>query len=88
MAKESKEPSARDALPDYAERVRRMSDLLAAHALPLADAALLLDVPLSTLDMLRAKGDGPRTFRIGRRLYVRQADLREWIDRMATAEAA
>jgi hypothetical protein len=56
--------------------------------LPLADVSLFLDVPLSTMDMLRAQGKGPRTFKIGRRLYVRQTDLRAWIDTMATAEAA
>lgn len=78
-------PTPRDAIPDYAERSRRMGDLIAAPALPLADVSLFLDCPLSTLDMLRAKGDGPRTFKIGRRLYVRQADLRAWLDRMAEA---
>jgi hypothetical protein len=30
----------RDALPDYAERARRLGDLIAAPALPLADIAL------------------------------------------------
>ena len=79
---------SRDALPDYAERARRMGDLIAAPALPVADVALFLDVPLSTIDKLRARGQGPRTFRIGRRLYVRQSDLRDWLDAMAISEAA
>lgn len=78
----------RDAIPDYAERARRLGDLIAAPALPVADVALFLDVPLSTIDMLRAKGYGPHTFKIGRRLYVRQADLRAWIDRLAAEAAA
>jgi hypothetical protein len=78
----------RDALPDYAERSRRLGDLIAAPALPLADVALFLDIPLSTVDKLRAQGRGPRCFRIGRRLYVRQADMRNWLDTMAEAEAA
>jgi len=77
----------RDAIPDIAERSRRMGDLIAAPALPLADIALFLDLPLSTVDQLRAQGRGPKTFRLGRRLYVRQTDLRTWLDRMAESEA-
>ena len=78
----------RDAVPDYAERSRRLGDLIAAPALPLADIALFLDLPLSTVDKLRAQGKGPKCFKLGRRLYVRQTDLREWLDAMAIAEAA
>ena len=81
-------PSPRDELPDYAERSRRMSDLIAAPALPVADVALFLGLPLSTVDKLRAQGKGPKCFRLGRRLYVLQADLRAWLDAMAVAEAA
>jgi hypothetical protein len=77
----------RDAFPDYEERSRRMGDLIAAPALPLVDVSLFLDVPLSTLDKLRAEGRGPRTFKIGRRLYVRQGDMRAWLDALAEAEA-
>ena len=78
----------RDAIPDYAERSRRLGDLIACPALPLADVALFLDLPLSTIEKLRAQGKGPQCFRIGRRLYTRQADLRAWLDQMAEAEAA
>lgn len=80
--------SKRDAPPDYAERARRLGDLIAAPALPLADVAMFLDLPLSTVDKLRAQGKGPRCFKLGRRLYVRQIDLRAWLDTMAEAEAA
>src|SRR5437667_7541093 len=80
--------ASRDAIPDYAERARRLGDLIAAPALPVADVALFLDLPLSTIDMLRAQGKGPRCFRLGRRLYVRQADLRDWLDAMALSEGA
>jgi len=80
--------SNRDEIPDYGERSRRMGDLIVAPALPLADIALFLDLPLSTVDKLRAQGKGPRCFKLGRRLYVRQIDLREWLDTMAVAEAA
>lgn len=78
----------RDIVPDSGLRERRMPDLIAAPALPLADIALFLDLPLSTMDKLRGEGKGPRCFRLGRRLYVRQADLRQWLDAMAVAEAA
>lgn len=81
-------PNPRDEVPDYAERARRMGDLIAAPALPVADVALFLDLPLSTVDKLRAEGRGPRTFKLGRRLYVRQSDLRAWLDRMASEAAA
>ena len=63
-----------------------MADLIAAPVLPLGDVALFLDLPTSTIEKLRARGQGPRIFKLGRRLYVRQADLREWIDRMAAQE--
>lgn len=81
-------PGTRDAIPDYAERSRRLGDLIAAPALPLADVALFLDLPLSTVDKLRAQGKGPQCFRLGRRLYVRQRDLRDWLDKMAKDEGA
>ena len=82
------ESANRDAMPDYAERAQRMGDLIAAPALPVADVALFLDLPLSTMDKLRAQGQGPRCFKLGRRLYVRRVDLHEWLDTMAQSEAA
>ncbi len=33
--------------------------------------------------VLGAEGNGPRLFKIGRRLYCRQVDLRTWLDTMA-----
>ena len=83
-----KKPNPRDAIPDYAERARRLGDQIAAPALPVADVALFLDLPLSTIDKLRATGKGPKCFRLGRRLYVRNVDLRDWLDAMAISEAA
>lgn len=79
---------SRDAAPDFEERARRMPDLIAAPALPVADIALFLDLPLSTMDKLRMQGKGPRCFKLGRRLYVRQVDLRAWLDVMAESEGA
>jgi hypothetical protein len=62
---------------------RSTSELVAAPALPWSDVARLLDLPVSTLDKLRAEGRGPHSFLIGRRLYVRQYDMRAWLDRLA-----
>jgi predicted DNA-binding transcriptional regulator AlpA len=81
-------PNPRDEFPDYAERARRLPDLIAAPAMSLADVSLMCDVPLSTIDKLRAQGRGPKCFKIGRRLYVRQVDLRAWFDKLAETEAA
>ena len=69
------------------ERAHRLGDLIAAPVLPLADVAVFLDLPLSTIDKLRAQGNGPKCFKIGRRLYVRQCDLREWLDGLAQVAA-
>lgn len=60
----------------------------AIHAFHVADVALFLDLPISTIDKLRGQGKGPKCFKLGRRLYVRQADLRDWLDAMALSEAA
>ena len=78
----------REAFQEAGERERRMADFYAAPVLPIADVAMFLDLPLSTVDKLRAQGKGPRCFKIGRRLYVRQADLHAWLDQLAEAEAA
>ena len=78
----------RDSMPEHAERARRMPDLIAAPALPLADVSLYLDLPTPTIDKLRAQGKGPKCFKLGRRLFVRQVDLRQWLDTMAVEEAA
>lgn len=72
--------------PDRAEQARRRADLFAAHASPLADVGYGLDVPSSTIDKLRKSGLGPRTFKIGRRLYVHQDDLRDWLRQLRDQE--
>lgn len=56
---------------------------LSEYALSLDAACASLDLPRSTLDKLCARGDGPRAFKIGRRWYVRRADLHAWIDELA-----
>jgi hypothetical protein len=70
------------------ERVHRLADLIGSPVLSWDDVSLYADLPPSTLDLLRAQGRGPRCFRLGRRLYVRQCDFRAWIDKMASEESA
>jgi hypothetical protein len=77
----------RNVIPDLATRERILVALIHAPALPLTDLSIYLDIPVSTLDLLRSQGRGPRTFKIGRRLYVRQVDLREWFDTLAQGES-
>jgi len=77
-----------DAPPTAARRMARFEELTLTPALTLHDVALLLGLPYSTIDKLRAQGRGPRTFLIGRRLYVRQKDFRDWIDRLAEEAGA
>jgi predicted DNA-binding transcriptional regulator AlpA len=89
MSERSKGETARRALGAASnEHARRLGDLIAAPVLSFADVAVYLDLPVSTIQKLRSRGDGPKWFTIGRRLYVRQADFREWIDAMAKSEAA
>lgn len=72
---------------DPSERGRRMPALLASPVLTLADTALFLDLPTSTLDQLRQEGKGPRMFKLGRRLYVAWPDLRAWLEERAKGAA-
>lgn len=59
-----------------------------ALAIPLSDVARSLNLAESTMGKLRAAGKGPKCFLLGRKLYVRPADARAWIDAMAQSEAA
>ena len=70
------------------ERAHRLADLIGSPVLSWYDVSLYADLPASTLDFLRAQGRGPKCFRLGRRLYVRQCDFRAWIDKMASEETA
>jgi DNA-binding transcriptional MerR regulator len=63
-----------------------------AHAgdelLTIAEVADVLRVPIATLRYWRHLGTGPRSFRLGRRVVYRVADLRAWIDAQAGASDA
>ncbi len=47
--------------------------------LTLADLADYLQVPVQTLYDLRAKGRGPRGFRVGRCLHFRKSEIEAWL---------
>jgi predicted DNA-binding transcriptional regulator AlpA len=48
--------------------------------LTLPEAAEVLRAPVATLRYWRHLGTGPRSFRLGRRVVYRLADVRAWID--------
>jgi excisionase family DNA binding protein len=63
-----------------------MPDHPASHEpelLTITEAAELLRAPVATLRYWRHLGSGPRSFRLGRRVLYRRADLRTWIDAQA-----
>lgn len=53
------------------------------------DTAVALGLPLSTMEQVHRRGEGPKFFRVGRRLFTTEALIREWqADRIANADAA
>jgi DNA-binding transcriptional MerR regulator len=54
--------------------------------LTITEAAELLRIPVATLRWYRHLGIGPRSFKLGRHVMYREADLFSWVD--AQAEAA
>ena len=51
--------------------------------LTLSEAADLLRTPVATLRYWRHRNIGPHSFRLGRRVLYRRADLSTWIDAKA-----
>lgn len=43
------------------------------------EVALITRAPLSTIRYWRYCGTGPRSFRVGRRVLYRRADVEEWL---------
>jgi DNA-binding transcriptional MerR regulator len=50
------------------------------NLLTIAEAAALLRAPVATLRYWRHLGTGPRSFRLGRRVFYRREDIRTWIE--------
>jgi hypothetical protein len=69
-------------------RAERIAAMWLRPALPEDDVPLVLSYPPSSWAALKASGNAPRSFRIGRRCYYLTADLRAWLERRAEAAAA
>ena len=48
--------------------------------LTIDEAAALLRIPVATLRWYRSVGQGPRSFKLGRRVHYDKQDLRNWVD--------
>lgn len=56
--------------------------------LTLSEVATILRVPVNTLRWWRQRGEGPRFFKIGRRLVTTIGDLRWWIEQQKHGASA
>ena len=54
-------------------------------AVPIDGFACQIGLPVSTMQQLRKEGKGPKTFKLGRRVYVHVKDAREWLDELSQA---
>lgn len=54
----------------------------------LEDAEEMTGIPLATWRYWRARGEGPRSVRIGRRVFFREQDIRDWINDQFSGEEA
>ena len=53
------------------------------------DAACALGLPVSSLEQIHRKGEGPKFYRVGRRLFTTEDLVREWqADQIAAIPAA
>lgn len=54
--------------------------------LTLEEIAEVTRTPLSTLRHWRQQGGGPPTFRLGRRVVAREADVQAWVDEQSAKQ--
>jgi excisionase family DNA binding protein len=62
------------------------TEALSQDAAPLMtpqETATFLAVPVLTLTAWRQKRKGPRSFRVGKHVRYRRADVEEWLERQA-----
>jgi DNA-binding transcriptional MerR regulator len=45
-------------------------------------------IPVATLRYWRARGEGPRSFRLGRRVFYRRKDRDAWVDAAYARQSA
>jgi excisionase family DNA binding protein len=53
--------------------------------LTITEAATLLRAPVATLRWWRHNGTGPASFKIGRRVCYRRADVQDWVEQQVAA---
>ncbi len=75
MSAEPPETAMPDQTPGRDHTAEPPSELLT-----IAEAAQLLRAPVATLRYWRHLGNGPHSFRLGRRVLYRRDDLHVWID--------
>lgn len=68
-----------------AAQAARVVSLWARPTIPDADIPEAIGIPPTLWASLKAAGDTPPLFTIGRRLFVKTTDLRAWLDRKAAA---
>ena len=68
-----------------AEQARRVVLLWQRPTIPDHEIPEALSIPPTLWSNLKAQGDGPPLFQLGRRLFCRTADLRKWLDQKASA---
>ena len=66
--------------PDYSGRRQRHSPPPGREALSIEEAAAAVGIGRATMYALLAAGEGPPTFRIGRRRLIRLESLRSWLE--------
>lgn len=74
-----------EGLEIVADRIDRAALRHQRHAAPESELLEEIGLPASTYAAEKAAGRGPRTFKIGRRIYVRIADWHAWLDERAGA---
>jgi hypothetical protein len=80
----------RDPDSDIAERrsrielnhAQRVAALWTCPILPDAEVPLVLNIPTSTWQLRKKSADAPPIFSIGKRSYVRTAELLAWCERL------
>lgn len=64
------------------DRAQRIAALWTCPILPDAEVPVVLNVPTSTWQLRKKSGDAPPIFSIGKRSYVRTAELLAWCERL------
>jgi len=60
--------------------VNRKERTMEDERLTINEVAVAYKIPLATLRYWRARGEGPRSFRLGRRVFYRKQDCEAWVD--------